>query len=422
MRKKNIIGMVLAGGRVDELSVLTARRPKSAVSMWGMYRIIDFVLTNMMHAGIEVVGVLSQYRPYSLITHLAKGESWDYVGRSRELRILSPFRGAEDSDWYKGTADALHQNLDFIERSNPRLVLVASGDHVYSMDYRPMLEQHLATGAELTIAFKRVPRDQAHLYGTAVLDEDGRVLTYQEKVRNPEGDLASLTIYIFNTDCLVERLKQNAQEGTTFQIYSEIIPRMVAEKAKVFGFVFDGYWQYARTLDAYYATNMDILGEQAPDLVSWNVRTNLDPGTMGDLPPALFRAAAHVKSSVICCDTIVEGTVERSVISPGVTIERGAVVRDSVIMHRCRIEEGAVVDRAILDKNVRVGRKACVGWGVVVPNEQHPNSLSSGVTIVGKGSTLPPEVRIGRGCILPPDMEESRFCAPEIPSGATVMP
>jgi glucose-1-phosphate adenylyltransferase len=422
MRKKNIIGMVLAGGRVDELSVLTARRPKSAVPMWGMYRIIDFVLTNMMHAGIEVVGVLSQYRPYSLITHLAKGEPWDYVGRSRELRILSPFKGAEDSDWYKGTADALYQNLNFIDRFNPHLVLVASGDHVYSMDYRPMLKQHLATGAELTIAFKRVPREQAHLYGTAVLDETGRVVTYEEKAKEPKGDLASLTVYVFNAQSLAERLRENAREGTTFQIYSEIIPRMVQEKAKVFGFVFNEYWQYARTLDAYYSTNMDILGDHPPDLASWRVCTNTDPGTMGDPPPALFRPTTRVKSSVICCDAIVEGTVERSVVSPSVTIERGATIRDSVIMHRCRIEEGAVVDRVILDKNVRVGRKACVGWGVVVPNEKHPNSLSSGVTIVGKGSTLPPEIRIGRGCILPPDMTESHFSTAEIPSGATVMP
>ena len=422
MRKKNIIGMVLAGGRVDELSVLTARRPKSAMPMWGMYRIIDFVLTNMMHAGIEVVGVLSQYRPYSLITHLAKGEPWDYVGRSRELRILSPFKGAEDSDWYKGTADALYQNVNFIERFSSELILVASGDHVYSMDYRPMLEQHLATGAELTIAFKRVPREQAHLYGTAVLDATGRVVTYEEKAKEPKGDLASLTVYAFNAHSLIERLRENAQEGTTFQIYSEIIPRMVQEKAKVFGFVFDGYWQYARTLDAYFSTNMDILGDRPPDLASWRVRTNLDPGTMGDPPPALFRMAADVKSSAICRDAILEGTVERSVISPSVTIERGAIVRDSVIMHRCRIEEGAVVDRVILDKNVRVGRKACVGWGVVVPNEKHPNSLSSGVTIVGKGSTLPPEIRIGRGCILAPDMTESHFSTPEIPSGAMVIP
>ena len=417
---KKIVGMVLAGGRVDELSVLTAKRPKSALPMWGMYRIIDFVLSNMMHAGIEVVGVLSQYRPYSLNTHLANGEPWDYVGRSRALRILSPFKGATDSDWYRGTADAIYQNLNFIERYSPETVLVASGDHVYGMDYRPMLKQHLATQADLTIAFKRVPREQAHLYGTAVLDESGRVTAYQEKAMDPEGDLASLTVYVFNTGCLAERLRQNAREGKTFQIYSEIIPRMVDEKARVFGWVFDGYWQYARTLDTYYTTNMDILGEDRPDLPAWRVRTNLNPGTMGDLAPAIFRSTARVRSSLVCSDAMVEGSVGHSILSPGVVVERGAVVRDSVIMHRTRIQEGAVVDRAILDKDVRVGKGACVGWGEVVPNRLQPHTLSTGVTVVGKGSSIPPALRIGRSCVVHPDMPETNFAQTEIPSGEVV--
>jgi glucose-1-phosphate adenylyltransferase len=419
---KRIISLVLAGGRVDELLVLTAKRPKSALPMWGMYRIIDFVLSNLMRTGIEVVGVLSQYRPYSLITHLSHGEPWDYVGRSRALRTLSPYKGAEDSDWYKGTADALYQNLNFIERYTPELVLVVSGDHVYAMDYRPMLKQHLATGADLTIAFKPVPREHAHLYGTAVLDESGRVTTYQEKAQNPEGNLASLTVYIFNTGCLLERLKQNAREGKTFQIYSEILPRMVEEKARVFGWVFDGYWQYARTIDTYYAANMDILGPDAPDLSAWRVRTNLDPGTRGDPAPALFRPAAQVSSSLVCCDAVLEGTVEHSILSPGVVIERGAVVRDSVIMDRCRIEEGATLDRVILDKNVRVGRGARVGDGDVVPNRLYPQTLSTGVTVVGKSSSIPAGLRIGRGCIVYPDMGESDFPRIGIPSGEVVSP
>lgn len=417
---KKIIGMVLAGGRVDELLVLTAKRPKSALPMWGMYRIIDFVLSNMMHAGIEVVGVLSQYRPHSLNAHLLNGEPWDYVGRSRALRVLSPFKGAEDSDWYKGTADALYQNLTFIERYAPEMVVIASADHVYAMDYRPILKQHLATGADLTIAFKRVPCEEAHLYGAAVLDGSGRVVVYEEKAPHPQGDLASLTVYVFNTGCLVERLRQNAREGKTYQIYSEIIPHMIAEGSRVFGWVFDGYWQYARTLDTYYATNMDILSETAPNLPAWSVRTNLAPPTLGDPIPALFRPTAKVSSSLVCCDTVVEGTVAHSIVSPGVVIERGAVVRDSVIMHRCSIAEGAVVDRAILDKDIRVGRGARVGCGDAVPNCVHPQTLSSGVTVVGKGTQIPAELRIGRGCIVHPDMRESDFAGAEIPSGAVV--
>lgn len=417
---KKIVGMVLAGGRVDELSVLTAKRPKSALPMWGVYRIIDFALSNLMHAGIEVVGVLSQYRPHSLNAHLVNGEPWDYVGRARALRVLSPFKGAADSDWYKGTADALYQNLGFIERHAPEAVLVASADHVYAMDYRPMLKQHAATGADLTIALKRVPREQAHLYGTAVLDESNRVTVYEEKAPQPTGDLASLTVYVFNTRCLVERLKQNALEGKAFQIYSEIIPRMVEERARVFGWVFDGYWQYARTLDTYYATNMDILRADAPDLIAWRVRTNLVPAKPGDPAPALFGPTAKASDSLVCCDTVTDGTIERSILSPGVVVERGAVVRDSVIMHRCRVGARAVVDRAILDKDVCVGEEARIGFGDTVPSCAHPHTLSCGVTAIGKGTRLPAGLRIGRNCIVHPDLAESAFSRPEIPSGAVV--
>ena len=419
--KKQVVGMVLAGGRVDELSVLTAKRPKSALPVWGMYRIIDFVLSNMMHAGIEAVGVMSQYRPYSLMTHLKGGEAWDFIGRGRELRILSPYKGASDSDWYRGTADAVNQNLTFAWRHSPEVVLIASGDHVYSMDYRPMIRQHLQTGADLTMALKKVPREEAHLYGTAVV-EDGRVVKYQEKARNAEGDLASLTVWAFNPGVLADRLRENAAEGKHFQIYSEVIPRMGKEGAKVHGYIFDGYWQYARTLDAYYAANMDILSDDPPDLDAWRVRTNLDIGTMGDPPPAIFRGTSQVSSSVVCAGTLLEGTVERSVISPGVVVERGAVVRDSVIMNHCRIGEGAVVDRAILDKNVWVGAGAQVGTGEAAPNRVCMRTLTCGVTVVGRDTTLPPGIVIGRNCIIHPDLVETDFVDAEIPSGATVIP
>jgi glucose-1-phosphate adenylyltransferase len=398
--KKQIVAMVLAGGRVDELSVLTAQRPKSAVPFWGMYRIIDFVLSNMMRSRIDVVGVLSQYRPYSLLTHLGNGEPWDFVGRSRALKILSPFKGMADSDWYKGTADAIYQNLNFLEHYSPELVLIAAGDHVYSMDYRPLIRQHVATGAELTIALKRVPRERAHLFGTAVLAGDGRVVSYEEKAARPEGDLASLTVYVFDTRVLVERLRENAAEGKTFHLYSEVIPRMVREGARVHGHVFEGYWAYARTLDAYYAANMEILDGAAGDLEAWQVRTNLRADTLGDAAPALFGAGSRGISSLIAGGATVAGTVERSILSPGVVIERGAVVRDSVVMHGCRIASGAVVDRAILDKAVHVGAGAVIGHGEPAANPRLRDSLTCGVTVIGKGALVPEGVRIGRNCIV----------------------
>jgi glucose-1-phosphate adenylyltransferase len=419
--RKQIVAMVLAGGRVDELSVLTAQRPKSAVPFWGMYRIIDFVLSNMMHSRIEVVGVLSQYRPYSLQNHLGGGEPWDYVGRTRELKVLSPFQGLSDSDWYKGTADAIYQNLNFLEHYGPEYVLVAAGDHIYSMDYRPMIRAHVAHNAELTIALKRVPRERAHQFGTAVLDGDGRIVSYQEKAPEPVSDLASLTIYVFNIRTLVERVRENAAESTGFHLYSEVIPRMVRDGARVFGHVFDGYWAYARTLDAYYAANMDAIGEDAPDLDAWQVRTNLRSGTLGDPSPALLRPGSRCVSSLVGGGAVVEGSVERSVLSPEVTVERGAVVRDSVLMHGCRIGAGAVVDRAILDKGVLVGAGAVVGHGESAVNGVLPGSLTCGATVIGKGAAVPAGLTIGRNCVIPPGLAAAAWPA-AVPSGSTVTP
>ncbi len=420
--RKRIIAMVLAGGRVDELSVLTAKRPKSAVPVWGMYRFIDFVLSNLMHSGIDVVGVLSQYRPYSLNAHLAGGAPWDFVGRTRELRVLSPFMGAKDTDWYRGTADAIYQNLIFIEHYAPDLVLIASADHVYAMDYRPMIRQHLATGAELTIALKRVPAHEAPMFGTAVLDEEGRVVSYEEKASRPKGNLASLTVYIFNTSVLVERLHENARTGKKFQIYSEVIPRMVAEGARVYGYVFDGYWAYARTLDAYYATNMDIIGPHPPPLEEWQVRTNLTLGSLGDPTPALFRPKAVVRSSLICPGAWVEGHVESSIIAPDVVVERGAVVRNSIVMHGCRVAADAFLDTVILDKLVRVGRGAQVGVGEVIANSGRADLPTSGVTVIGKGTSVPPRSVIGRNCVIFPDLAEAAFPDLRLPSATVVRP
>lgn len=421
MRKANL-GMVLAGGRVDELSVLTAARPKSAVSMWGMYRVIDFALSNMMHSGIDAVGVLSQYRPFSLNAHLAGGAPWDYVGRTRELKILSPYLGADDADWYRGTADALYQNLSYIRRYDPELVLVVSGDHVYSMDYRPVIRQHLATGADLTMVLKPVPREVAWQYGTAVLDADNRVVKYEEKAASPESNLASLTVYVFSAKALVERLERNVAEGRNVHIYSEVIPRMVAEGKRVYGYRFDGYWRYARTLDAYYQTNLDILGPDAPDLDKWGVRTNLSTGTTGDPTPAAFGPAAQVERAVVCQGASIEGTVEESIIAPGAHVEAGAVVRRSIIGNDCRIGAGAVIDGAILDKRVTVGRDARVGVGEAAPNPEHAATLASGVTVVGKATRLPAECVIGRSCVIAPDLDEFHFRRGPIASGSTVKP
>lgn len=416
------VGLVLAGGRVDELSVLTAKRPKSAVPIWGMYRFIDFALSNMMHSGVDAVGVLSQYRPHSLNAHLAGGAPWDFVGRTRELRVLSPYRGAKDSDWYRGTADAVWQNLAFVRDHRTELVLIVSGDHIYSMDYRPMIRRHLENRADLTIAFTRVPPEQASRFGTATLDETGRLTRYQEKAAKPDSDLASMTVYAFNVDVLTRRLAENMKSGRTFQIYDEVIPRMVAEGDRVFGHVFEGPWRYARTIDAYYEASLSILGADAPDLDAWEVRTNLGTARASDRPPAAFRPGARVAGSLVAPGARIAGTVERSVISAGVVVERGAAVRDSVVMHDCRVAAGAVLDRVILDKEVSVGAEAHLGIGEARPNRKAAHTLTCGAVVVGKGTRIPAGARVGRNCIVPPDLGEGDWPRRPVRSGTTVKP
>jgi glucose-1-phosphate adenylyltransferase len=302
------------------------------------------------------------------------------------------------------------------------LVLIVSGDHIYSMDYRPMIRQHIENRADLTIAFTRVPPEQASRFGTATLDATGLLTGYQEKAATPDSDLASMTVYAFNVDVLARRLAENMKTGRTFQIYDEIIPRMVAEGDRVFGHIFEGSWRYARTIDAYYEANLSILAPDAPDLEAWEVRTNLGTASASDRPPATFRAGARVTGSLVAPGARIAGTVERSVISAGVVVERDAVVRDSVVMHDCRVASGAVLDRVILDKEVTVGADAHLGVGEARPNRKAVKTLTCGAVVVGKGTRIPAGARVGRNCIVPPDLAERYWPRRPIRSGTTVKP
>ncbi len=434
-----VLAMILAGGRVGELSVLTHGRAKAAVPFGGAYRIIDFPLSNLMHSGIGRVGILSQYRPGSLIDHVGVGQPWDLAGRNRGVRILPPFKGMDETDWYKGTADALFQNIDFIESRAPEVLLILSGDHIYQMDYRPIIKAHLDSGAGMTICLKKVPLDEASRFGVASMDGSGVVTEYREKPVNPQSDLASLTIYVADRKLLVEELRYNARIGKTYQIYDEIIPRLV-ERRLVRGHVFDGYWAYARTIADYYRANMDLLGDKpVVDLNSWKIRTNMDQdaptlcgvgeGTdsdyfpcQGDQPPAVVNGGP-VQDSMLAEGTRIDGQVERSIVSPGVYVAPGAVVRDSILMHRVRVEAGAVVDHAIVDKDVIIGRGARVGEGDMPgrPNLREERLLNNGLVLVGKGATIPGEVAIGRNVIVYPGTEERHYASSMVESGSTII-
>lgn len=401
--KHGTLAMILAGGRVDELNVLTYYRPKSAVPFGGMYRIIDFPLSNLMNSGLERAAILSQYRNFSLINHIGSGSAWDMVGRNRGISILPPFKGSEKSSWYRGSADAVAQNLDFVQYHRPEVIMLLSGDHVYHMDYRQLIEYHRGHDADLTIAFVKVAMDRAHRFGVAALDEEdgplgGRVLAYREKPEKPEFNWASMTIYCFKPEVLYEELAREIEGGENYEFGRDIIPRMVAEGRRVYGYKFGDYWGYTRTVEEYWQTSMDLLGPNPPIRIEeWGLRTNLEHRDIRDYQPLRVGAAAEISDSLIYNGCEVEGRVERSILFPGVKVGPGATVKDSVVFFDTKIGAEVRLDKVICDVNVvfepgcRVGRR-----------DSEP---AGGATVVGWSNEVPAGAEIGGGCTLYPHLD-----------------
>ncbi len=387
-----IVAFVLAGGRVDELSVLTHLRPKATVPFGGLYRIIDFPLSNLMHSGIERVGILSQYRSSSLVEHIASGASWDMVGRCRGISILPPYQGLLASDWYKGSADAVYQNLDFLETHKPDLVLVASGDHVYHMDYREMVRFHKDMEADVTAAFVELPDDGLSRFGLARIAEDdprgGRVLEYREKPAIPISRNVSMTVYLFRPSVLVEVLRENAMSES--HEFGRDILSVLRDRYRFFGYRFHGYWAYCRTLQEYWAASMDLLGDSpAICLGDWKVRTNLDHEEIRDRAPALVGPSSAVVNSLLYNGVRVEGRVENSILFSGVHVGEGAVVRDSILFFDTQVGPECRVDRSIMDIGVTVGKGSKVG------------KAGGKLTVIGTRAEVYQGSVIGEGEVLP---------------------
>ncbi|MFQ5750622.1 MAG: glucose-1-phosphate adenylyltransferase family protein [bacterium] len=423
---KNVLAMILAGGRVDELSVLTLARPKSVVPFGGMYRVIDFPLSNLMHSQVENVGILSQYKSHSLINHIGLGSWWDFVGRNRGATMLPPSTGFEASDWYKGTSDAVYQNLEFIQRHDPRTVLILSGDHIYKMDYRPLVNYHLEKHADLTVAFFPIKIAQSRRFGVADIDDEdgkigGRVLDYKEKPAENGYPWASLTIFLFRTPVLYEVLEDNARQSYSHEFGRDIIPKMLG-KYKVYGYKFDGYWSYTRTIDEYWQTSMDLLGSSPKiDLEAWQVRTNLDHDHLRDRPPARIECSALIEDSLIHNGCQIEGEVRRSVLFPGVKIAKGAIVKNSILFCDTVVKAGAHLDKIITDVEVKIASDSIIGAGDDgTPNREYPELLNSGITLIGRGVRIPSKVRLGRNCIIYPSVTAKDFIASKYDSGMSI--
>ncbi len=421
-----ILSLVLAGGRVDELSVLTLSRPKSAMPFGGMYRVIDFCLSNLMHSGVENVGILSQYRSFSLLNHVGIGSWWDFVGRDRGATMLLPSTGHRASDWYKGTADAVYQNLEFVREKKPDNVLILSGDHIYKMDYAAMAAFHRDMDADLTIAFAPVAPERSSRFGVADLGDEvpgigGRVNNYIEKPERTTCNWASMTIYLFKPQVLYDILAENAESNGSFEFGQDIIPNLVGKK-RVFGYKFNGYWGYTRSIDEYWQTNMDLLtGDTGIDLEAWQVRTNLDHDKLRDRPPAQLGSRANIVNSLLHNGCKIDGHVENSILFAGVVVEPGAVVRDSILLFDTHVQSGAHVERTIVDVDARIGRGAVTGDGEsVVANNSSPQLLSSGISLIGKGAVLPEGVRLGKNCIVAPGLAVDDFESTVYGAGLTI--
>jgi glucose-1-phosphate adenylyltransferase len=378
------------------------RRAKPAVPFAGIYRIIDFSLSNVMNSGLTRVGVLTQYKPLSLMRHIGGGEAWDFTGRTRGVKILPPRTGEKESDWYKGTADAIRQNIDFIEGNPSEEVLVLSGDHIYNMDFDAMITYHRFKKADVTVGMMVVPKEQINQFGAGIVDNENRIIDWEEKPEVPRTNLASMGIYVFRTKYLLNALARDRQE-VDFGMH--ILPHAI-EHNRVFAYPFYGYWRDVGTVQAYWEANMDVIrGDSGISPQEWGIRPNISAdGRPMDRAPARFLAGSRVQSSMISAGCTVEGTVLNSVLSPGVQVKKGAVVKDSVIFEDSVIDEGAVVDLAICDKRVYVGEGATVGFGdnKDVVNRANPKHLYTGITLVGKEAQIPPMMQIGRSCIVSP--------------------
>jgi len=398
-------GMILAGGRVGELSVLTLERPKSALPFAGHFRIIDFPLSNMAHAGITNVGILSQYRPASLIDHVGVGESWDFIGLDRGAKILPPYHAAEAMDWYRGNADAVLQNLVYLRELDTQIALIVSGDHVYSMDYRKLIYEHLERGADLTIAFKSI-QEPDRRFGYGVLGPDGALERYEEKPTAPPSDLVSLTVYVFNIDPL-EAVLSRMREHDSIEFGRDVIPAMMADY-RVCGHVFDGYWAYSRTVDGYYDAHRDLL-DGVIDIESWDVRTNNNDNSLVRQTPPIFRAGSVIEDSLISEGCMIAGTVRGSVLGPGVHVAAGATVEASILYQGVDVGAETQIRTAIVDKRVRLGRGVRIGLDAAPPTAPGDVNVSQkGIALVGKDAHLADETVIPQSGLVAPAGQTQR--------------
>ncbi|MBE5734084.1 MAG: glucose-1-phosphate adenylyltransferase [Clostridiales bacterium] len=374
VRKKKCVAMLLAGGQGSRLYALTTNIAKPAVSFGGKYRIIDFPLSNCINSGIDTVGVLTQYQPLILNSYIGNGQPWDLDRNFGGVRILPPYQGKNSSDWYKGTANAIYQNLRFINQFNPDYVLILSGDHIYKMNYSLMINYHILNNADCTIAAINVPMEEASRFGILNTNEDGSIYEFEEKPKKPKSTLASMGIYVFSREKLQKYLQEDSEDPKSSNDFGkDILPKMLANGEKMMAYEFEGYWKDVGTIDSLYEANMDLLGDNPKFDVgdtSWKIQSRSPLA-----PPQYIGEGAKTDNSIIMSGCEIYGSVENSVLASDVIVKKGAVIKNSIIMGDVVVDEDAVIEYSIIDENVTIGKGAKIG---------EPKENGKGIAVVGR--------------------------------------
>ena len=418
MKKKEMIAMLLAGGQGSRLGVLTAKVAKPAVAFGGKYRIIDFPLSNCINSGIDTVGVLTQYQPLRLNAHIGIGIPWDLDRNIGGVTVLPPYEKSANSEWYTGTANAIYQNLEYMESYNPDYVLILSGDHIYKMDYEVMLDFHKENNAHVTIAAMPVPIEEASRFGIVITDDNNQVTEFEEKPAHPRSNLASMGIYIFSWPVLKEALlKKKDEPGCDFG--KHVIPYCHENGQRLFAYEYNGYWKDVGTLGSYWEANMELI-DIIPDFnlyeEFWKIYTNT-----GSIPPQYISENSVIDKSIICNGAEIYGEVHNSVIGSNVVIGQGAVVRDSIIMQDVVIGENCVIDKSIIAEHVNVGDNVTLGIGSDIPNKLKPNIYSFGLVTIGENSVIPANVQIGKNTAISGVTAKEDYVDGVLESGETLI-
>ena len=418
MIKKEMIAMLLAGGQGSRLGVLTSKMAKPAVSFGGKYRIIDFPLSNCINSGIDTVGVLTQYQPLKLNTHIGIGIPWDLDRNIGGVTVLPPYEKSGNSEWYTGTANAIYQNLEYMENYNPDYVLILSGDHIYKMDYEVMLDFHKESGAEVTIASMPVSLEEASRFGIVIADDKKKITDFEEKPENPRSNLASMGIYIFNWKTLKEALIAKADQPA-LDFGKHVIPYCFEKGAPMYTYEFNGYWKDVGTLSSYWEANMELI-DIVPEFnlyeEYWKIYTKSDI-----LPPQYIASDSVVERSIIGEGSEIYGQVYNSVIGCGVVIGEGTVVRNSIIMNQTQVGNNCVVEKAIIDEYVQIGDNVELGTMEEKENDTKPEIYSHGLVTIGEKTIIPSDVKIGKNAVVSGETDSNDYPNGILDSGKTLI-